>query len=178
MSSTRRSATRSPLDSEALNRFALAYVGRYATTRAKLATYLSRKIRERGWSDDGAEPPIAAIVARFVDAGYIDDATFAAARSGTLSRRGFGSRRIGQALSADGIDRELAATFDHDEAAAYTAAETFARRRRIGPFAQVVADDAARNKALAAMLRGGHSFDLSRRFVNALPGEIPDREDR
>ena len=28
---------------------ALAYVGRYATTRAKLASYLGRKLRERGW---------------------------------------------------------------------------------------------------------------------------------
>jgi regulatory protein len=173
----KRSGTQSPLDKEALNRFALAYVGRYATTRAKLATYLSRKVRERGWADVDP-PPIEDIVARFVDAGYVDDAAFAAARSGTLTRRGFGSRRIGQALSADGIDRDLASSFDHDEDAAFVAAETFARRRRIGPFSQNAADDAGRRKAMAAMIRGGHGFALARRFVDALPGEIPDREDR
>jgi regulatory protein len=173
----KRSVTRSPLDAEALNRFALAYVGRYATTRAKLATYLSRKIRERGWAGDES-PPIEAVVARFVDAGYVDDAAFAAARSGTLTRRGFGSRRIGQVLSADGIDRDVAVSFDHDEQTAFDAAETFARRRRIGPFSQAVADDAARRKALSAMVRGGHDFALARRFVDASPGEIPDREDR
>jgi regulatory protein len=173
----KRSGTRSPLDKEALNRLALAYVGRYATTRAKLATYLSRKVRERGL--DGDEPAlIEAIVERFVDAGYVDDAAFAAARSGTLTRRGFGSRRIGQALSADGIDRDLAASFDHDDEAAFVAAETFAKRRRIGPFSQTAGDDATRRKALSAMIRGGHGFALARRFVDALPGEIPDREDR
>jgi regulatory protein len=117
-------------------------------------------------------------VARFVDAGYVDDAAFAAARSDTLTRRGFGSRRIGQALSADGIDRDLASTFDHDEEAAFVAAETFAKRRRIGPFSQTPGDEAARRKALSAMVRGGHGFALARRFVDAAPGEIPDREDR
>jgi regulatory protein len=177
MKQNTHSVTRSPLDADALNRFALAYVGRYATTRAKLATYLSRKIRERGWAGEDS-PPIEAVVTRFVEAGYVDDAAFAAARSGTLTRRGFGSRRIGQALSADGIDRDLAATFDHDEEAAFVAAETFARRRRIGPFAAAAGDEAARRKAMSAMVRGGHSFGLARRFVDAAPGEIPDREDR
>jgi hypothetical protein len=28
----------------------LGYAGRYATTRARLAAYLERKLRERGWS--------------------------------------------------------------------------------------------------------------------------------
>jgi regulatory protein len=184
MKQNTRSAPGKPLDAEALNRFALSYVGRYATTRAKLVTYLSRKLRERGWSGT-EDPPIDAIVARFVEAGYVDDAAFAAARSGTLSRRGFGSRRIGQVLSADGIERELASSFDHDEQAAFVAAETFARRRRIGPFASVEGDDAARRKALSAMIRGGHGFALARRFVDATPGdvperpgEIPEREDR
>jgi regulatory protein len=178
------SATRSPLDAEALNRIALSYVGRYATTRAKLATYLSRKLRERGW--EGEEPaPIDAILERFVEAGYVDDAAFAAARTGALTRRGFGSRRIGQALSADGIERELASSFDHDEEAAFLAAETFARRRRIGPFATVDSDETVRRKALSAMIRGGHDFALARRFVDApsgkipeRPSEIPEREDR
>ncbi|MDB5713133.1 MAG: hypothetical protein JWO15_530 [Sphingomonadales bacterium] len=176
MRPNKRPATQSPLDAEALNRFALAYVGRYATTRAKLATYLSRKLRERGWGGEDP-PPIDALVTKFVEAGYVDDTAFAAARSVTLTRRGFGSRRIGQALSADGIDRELAASFDHDADAAFAAAETFARRRRIGPFATVAADEAARRKALSAMIRGGHDFSLARRFAEAAPGEIPLRED-
>ena len=41
-----------PLDQPALERAALRYVERYATTRAKLVAYLTRKLRERG--ADGA----------------------------------------------------------------------------------------------------------------------------
>jgi regulatory protein len=177
MKQNKRPVTKSPLDAAALNRFALSYVSRFATTRAKLATYLSRKLRERGWDGEEA-PPIDAVIAKFVEAGYVDDAAFAAARTGALTRRGFGSRRIGQALSADGIDSELAASFHHDDEAAFLAAETFARRRRIGPFAAKEANDVARRKALSAMIRGGHGFALAKRFVDAAPGEIPIREDR
>jgi regulatory protein len=38
-----------PLDQAALQELALRYVGKYATTRAKLRAYLGRKLRERGW---------------------------------------------------------------------------------------------------------------------------------
>jgi len=44
-----------PLDESKLNELAQRYVGRFATTRAKLSSYLRRKVRERGW--DGARPP-------------------------------------------------------------------------------------------------------------------------
>ena len=44
---------RPPLDPEGLERLGLFYAGRYATTRAKLAAYLRRKLRERGWSGPG-----------------------------------------------------------------------------------------------------------------------------
>ena len=37
-----------PLDAAALDRLALRYVERFATTRGKLADYLRRKMRERG----------------------------------------------------------------------------------------------------------------------------------
>ena len=62
-----------PLNSAKLDELALSHVGRFATTRGKLEAYLARKIRERGW-DDEAEPQPAAIAARFVELGYIDDA--------------------------------------------------------------------------------------------------------
>src|SRR4051812_28574362 len=46
---------RRPLDERSLDERAIAYVGRYATTRARLADYLKRKVAERGWA--GTEPP-------------------------------------------------------------------------------------------------------------------------
>ena len=58
----RRRAT-TPLDAAALDRIALRYVERFATTRARLADYLRRKIRERGWDGEPVDP--AAIAERF-----------------------------------------------------------------------------------------------------------------
>ena len=54
-----------------------------------------------------------------------------------------------------------------DAARALTAALTFARRRRVGPFGPEVADRALRDRQLAAMLRAGHPLDLSRRILAA-----------
>jgi regulatory protein len=166
-----------PLDAEALEQAALAYAGRYATTRAKLAFYLGRKLRERGWSGAG-DPPVAALVERMARLGYVDDRAFAAARAAALSRRGYGARRVGAALRAAGIGDEDAADAREIAAdAAWEAALHFARRRRIGPFAEAEADRPAREKALAAMLRAGHPLPIARRLVAARPGEVPQADD-
>lgn len=160
-----------PLDEGTLERLALHYAGRYATTRAKLAQYLLRKTRERGWAGQG-EPPIAAIVKRMAALGYVDDRAFAAARAASLTRRGLGLRRIAADLGAAGIDSDDSADAKaHAQSQAWAAALRFAEKRRIGPFAAVAADRPAREKALAAMLRAGHPLDLARRISCAQPGE-------
>jgi regulatory protein len=160
-----------PLDEAALERLALRYAERYATTRAKLTRYLVGKTRERGWAGAG-EPPVAAIVARMAALHYVDDRAFANARAATLTRRGLGARRIAADLSAAGIetDDSAAARASVDDQAV-AAALRYAEKRRIGPFATAPLDRQASEKALAAMLRAGHSFDLSRKIVRTEPGE-------
>ena len=161
---------RPPLDKDRLNELALFYVGRYATTRAKLGSYLVRKIRERGWEDTG-NPEIERLVERFAEMGLVDDASFALAKSRSLSERGYGRGRVRQALRAAGIDEtdgEAAREFAAEQAV--DAAIRFARRRRIGPFAAECPDRKGREKALAAMIRAGHGFDLARSLVDAPPG--------
>jgi regulatory protein len=166
------------LDGEALERLALFYAGRYATTRSKLATYLQRKLRERGWAGP-AEAPIEALVEKFVSLGYVDDAAFAASRTASLMRRGYGERRVSQALQAAGIGEEDGAPArEQASEQAFAAALRFAERRRLGPYAQSVADREARQKATAAMLRAGHRFDLVRIILNARPGEVPEPDSR
>lgn len=173
----KRRRERPPLTRESLNELALAYVGRFATTRAKLASYLERKLRERGW-DGACEPDIATLVSRFTASGLVDDAAFALSKSRSLSERGYGAGRLRHSLLAAGVEeadslpaRELA----HEQAV--EAALRFARRRRIGPFADARPDPRAREKALAAMVRAGHSFELARALVDCAPGEEPDPED-
>lgn len=150
---------------------ALHYVGKYATTTGKLATYLTRKIRERGW-DGERRTDVAAMVEQFVELGYIDDAQFAEARSRSFVRRGYGERRLNNDLRASGIgEADAGPAKEHMAESAFTAAENFARRRRMGPFANEAATPEKRQKQLQAFLRAGHGFELAKRFVHAEPGD-------
>jgi regulatory protein len=167
---------RPPLDEEGLERLALFYAGRYATTRAKLRTYLGRKVKERGW-DGSAPAPIEKLVEKLAGLRYVDDQAFASARGAALTRRGFGERRVGQALRAAGIEEEDAGPAREEARdAAWAAALRFAERKRLGPFAEARPDHAGRQKAAGAMLRAGHPMEVVRRILNASPGEIPDSD--
>ena len=91
-----------PLDEAGLNELALAYVARYATSRAKLLAYLARKLRERGWGGEGP-PDLDAVADRLVELRYIDDAAYATMKAGALLRRGYGKRRLSDVYYRDGI---------------------------------------------------------------------------
>lgn len=159
---------RPPLDAAALERLALRYVERFATTRGKLADYLRRKLRERGAVEDFDPDAIDALADKFVALGYVDDAAWASAKAGSLTRRGYGARRVSDALRAGRIEPELAAAVAPDEAEAWAAAETYARRRKIGVHGDGAADRDLKRKQLAAMLRAGHAFEVARRMVEGL----------
>ena len=160
-----------PLNAQRLEELALAYVARFATSAARLRDYCHRKLRERGWegAEVGAEPPeVAALVARFVALGYVDDLGFARMRSGALLRRGYGERRVEQALRGAGIGEDERAAVRTGPRAARAAAVAFARRRRLGPFAAVVTTDPGeRARQCNAMLRAGHTLDNARALLNA-----------
>lgn len=161
-----RKKTPKPLDSARLEELALAYVARFSTTAAKLERYLRRKLRERGWDADG-DPPVATLVERYVEAGYVDDEAFARMRSGGLLRRGYGERRVRQALGEAGVGEELRERVRPGEGEARRAALTLARRRRFGPFGGEPVDRPLREKQIAAMLRAGHPLDSARQIVDA-----------
>lgn len=163
-----------PLDSARLEELALAYVARFATSRAKLEGYLLRKLRERGWAGED-EPPVGALAERFVAAGYIDDTAYARAKSGSLLRRGYGVRRVSQALDAAGIDQDVRAGLRPGEGEQRRAALALARKRRFGPFGAVPLDRPARERQLAAMLRAGHPLDKARELVNAPSEEAAEQ---
>ena len=157
---------RPPLDEAALREIALSYVARFATSRSKLGQYLRRKLNERGWEGE-REAPIAAIVEKLADAGYIDDPAYALAKARTLGSRGYGERRVAGELRAAGIDEDdgaAARNLAHDGAT--EAALKFARRKRIGPFATSPPDRRDSDKALAAMIRAGHPFELAKQVLN------------
>ena len=160
---------RPPLDEAALKELALAYVARFATSRAKLGQYLRRKLGERGWSGAG-DPQIMALAEQMAAAGYVDDPAYALSKARTLGSRGFGERRVAVALRAAGINEDDgAAARDLARNTASEAALRFARRKRIGPFAASPPDRRDSDKALAAMIRAGHPFEVARHILNLPP---------
>ena len=166
-----------PLDEPSLQELAIAYVGRFATTRAKLRTYLARKIRERGWASQ-READVAGLAERLADQGFIDDAGYAMSKARSLTARGYGKRRVSAALRGAGIadeDREEADR--HSDGEAVAAALRFAERRRIGPFAASAPTDfKGRERAIATMVRAGHGFPLARAIADMRPGADIDME--
>jgi regulatory protein len=159
-----------PLDRASLERLALRYVERFATTRGRLIDYLKRKIRERGWEGEAADP--AGIAERFAELGYIDDRAYGEAKASAMARRGLGARRVAGALYQAGVSGEDAAAITPGIAdRAIDAALTFARRKRIGPFATEPADRPLREKQIGAMLRAGHAPALARKIVGMNPGD-------
>jgi regulatory protein len=159
-----------PLDPARLDELALAYVARFATSAAKLERYLHRKVRERGWEGENA-PDVAAIVSRHTELGYVDDAAYARAKTGGLLRRGYGPRRVRQALGEAGIDEAMREDLAPGPSARRQAALALARNRGFGPFGRAPRAQAEwpklREKQIAAMLRAGHMLDDARGLVDA-----------
>lgn len=161
----REKRRKKPLDGARLEEMALAYVARFATSAAKLERYLQRKLRERGWEDEG-EPEIAEMVQRYVERGYVDDETYARTKAGDLLRRGYGGRRVKQALGQAGIGERVADRVAPDEYTARQSAMHMARKRRFGPFSLEPVQPDKHEKQIAAMLRAGHMFDHVRTVLS------------
>lgn len=167
-----------PLDETSLRDLALSYAARFATTGAKLEAYLARKVRERGVAEDAdgrtGDLDIAALVARLIELGYVNDDAYARMKSRDLTARGYGARRVDQALYAAGIDEHVREDHRPGELQCREAASLLAKKRRFGPFGDRLPDggDALeqrkrREKQVAAMVRAGHSFEHVRFIIEA-----------
>ncbi|AZI36432.1 regulatory protein RecX [Caenibius tardaugens NBRC 16725] len=166
LSDSRKHRAPRPLYDARLEELALAYVARFATSAARLEAYLARKLRERGWQGE-TPADIPALIARFVDRGYCDDEAYARMRAGGLLRRGYGARRVNQALGVAGIADDIRDSVRPGVAQQRRAALAMARKRRFGPFAPVAPDASRREKQIAAMLRAGHELGSAMALIHA-----------
>jgi regulatory protein len=157
----------SEIGSDLLERWALHYLGRYASSAENLRRVLMRRVRRRSLeATPAAVALIDALVVRYRESGLLDDAAYAAARVQSLHRRGESMRAMRARLAAKGVPAAdvadavsglRAATPDPDVAAACA----FARRRRLGPFRRAAADHA---RELGSFARAG----FSRRVAEAV----------
>jgi regulatory protein len=147
-----------------LERWALHYLGRYASSAENLRRVLARRVRRRSpKAVPAAAPMIVALVARYRESGLLDDAAYAAARVQSLHRHGasihamrgrLAAKGVSTADVADAVSGLRAVAPDPDLAAACA----FARRRRLGPFRRAAADQA---RELGAFVRAGFSHRVA-----------------
>ena len=148
-----------------LEKWALGYLERFASSAENLRRVLGRRARRRMSDPEGlreARALIDALVVRYRDSGLIDDAAYASARARGRLARGEPLRKIAAGLAAKGVDADdRAAALDALRQTApdpdLAAACAFARRRRLGPYRRGPAHQqpADRRRELAIFARAG-----------------------
>ena len=170
-----------------LHEAALAYLGRGAATADSVKKTLERRIGNwarrsvragrdaEGIAGDAAKARelIEEIVGRLREVGLVNDATFAENRARRMSDAGRSRRAISAHLAQKGVDAAtVREAVPHDAGAELGAALQFARRRRIGPFADeadVLTDReerrAVERKALGTLARAGFDWNVCDRVM-------------
>ena len=168
-----------PITAKYLQNAATFYLGRYPSTAEGLRRVLNRRVRRAEMAEapviDNVKQTIDSIVAKFVDAGVIDDKAFAQTKARALHRRGSSTRLTRQKLSFAGVDGDtldkamagLDQELDTDpKQREWQAAVALARRRRLGPFRQKERKE-HRDRDLASMARGGFEYQLAKKVIDA-----------
>jgi len=169
-----------PITAKYLQNAATFYLERYPSTAEGLRRVLNRRVRKAEIAEapimDNVKAAIETVVAKFVDAGVIDDRAFAQTKARALHRRGTSSKLTRQKLRLAGVDGETLdkAMSGLDEELhtdprqrEWQAAIALARRRRLGPYRGEKDRKDKRLRDLAAMARAGFAYELARKIIDA-----------
>lgn len=169
------------IDAAQIERWALAYLGRFASSAENLRRVLLRRVGRRLQHDDRdaaaqAAATIDALVGRYRASGLVDDAAYAAGRARSRLRRGQSLSTIRSGLAAKGVAAEdVAAAIDALRETGgdpdIAAAIAFARRRRLGPYRRAPLDDEGRLRELGALARAGFSRAVAETVLNCATQE-------
>lgn len=155
------------IEPELLERWALHYLGRYASSAENLRRVLMRRVRRHSpTAPQVTAQLIDSLVARYREAGLLDDAAYAAGRVQSLHRRGdslhaMRARLAAQGVAAADVTEAISALSAGAANPDLAAACAFARRRRLGPYRRSAANH---ERELAAFARAG----FSRRVADAV----------
>lgn len=158
----------------------LAYLQRFPSSTAHFKAVMSRRIERscRQHKDQDKEACLAlleAVTGRFAEMGYLNDELYLRGMVTSLRGRGLSSMAILMKLKQKGLNetevRDALAVFDDDRDGDLHAALKLCRRKKIGPFAREDADPAHRQKWLAALARGGFSYEQASRALDMPPDE-------
>jgi regulatory protein len=166
------------VDAALLERWAFAYLSRFASTAENLRRVLQRRVRrhlpDNRDAQRAADAVIDALVARYRASGLVDDAVYAAGRARARLRRGQSLRTIRAGLAAKGVaagaaEAAIAALRDEAGDPDLAAACAFARRRRLGPYRREAGAD--RDKELGAFARAGFARDVAEAVLSCATTE-------
>ena len=169
-----------PITAKYLQNAAAFYLERYPSSAEGLRRVLNRRVAKAKMLDapimDNVQHAIDVVVAKFVDAGVVDDKAFAQTKARSLHRRGTSGRLTRQKLkmagvdgdtldeAMEGLDVELDVTPAQRE---LHAAAALARRRRLGPYRPAEDRKDHRVRDLAAMARAGFAYDVAKKVIDA-----------
>lgn len=175
-------AERATLDKasrELLERFALAYLNRFDSSRATLRKLLIARVR-RAFGPEAGESAVTVIdelLARYEASGLIDDGRYAESIARGLRQRGSSRRLIEKKLRARGvadptIERALFEPGVDGEQAELMAARRYAQKRRLGPFRTLPLTAKTRKRELGALSRAGFSLAVARTVLGYGPLDV------
>jgi regulatory protein len=181
-----RDKRKSEIDASVLERAALDYLTRYATSEAGLRRVLLRRV-ERAARRDGADraegaAAVKAVIKKLLRLGLLNDAAYAEAKARNLQARGSSGRAIVAQLTAKGLGREEIAramaqrSEEGPDDPELAAALVYCRKRRIGPYRDPEERAATRQRDMAALARRGFAYDVARRVVDATDPEALKQE--
>lgn len=163
-----------------LEAYAVSYLARFDCTEVRMRQVLARKLGQgrggggRGDTSDGSgspsvSPMVEAVIRRFVEVGYLDDARFARGLATSLLSRGTAPRRMIERLKQRGVDSELATRIIAEQGGTaeteLLAASRLVRRKKLGWCRPEPARKERAQKDLAVLARAGFSFDVARRAL-------------
>ena len=157
---------------------ALHYLGRYASTSARLEGILRKFAKLKLGQADPIllDHMILEVVESCIKLGYVDNEAFIRNQFRQGLRNGLSQQRILIRLAQKGINRELAvAVIDEQTGEAsdkenieLAAALIYARKRSIGPYSRAEPHPLKNQRHLARLAKNGFAFDVVKQ-VMALP---------
>ena len=164
-----------------LERAAIFYLQRYASSVENLRQVLMRKAKRRAGraSETNGDrerpdfgPLVDRVVAKAIESGLLDDRSYTEAKLGSLLRRGTSARAARAKLAAKGVGSDLlSAALAEAEPDEVSQALRYAERRRLGPWRRH-ADAAFRERDLAALCRAGFPYRVARAALEADPDQL------
>lgn len=159
--------TAKKLSESYLRNSALYYLQRHPASVSHFLTVMGRKMK-RSFKDHPGQDLEAfstflreKLVPEFIRAGFLNDALYAKALTGSLQRRGLPKRVIAMKLATKGVEADAEQLSEQDD---FESARLYAKRKRLGPYATRARDP---QKDLAAMARAGFSYDVVMRVLKA-----------